>query len=332
MIKKLFRNLLLTLIAFTFWQCNNDHNLEHDGHENHSETGETHSEHDELEGHEDHDESEEIDVIISDKEMKEFGIITQIAGGGELQLHVNLTGEIIIPPDNLAHIYPRFDGIVKKVLKSVGDKVTIGEVLAIIESNESLSEYEVKSLIKGTVIEKHLTQGEVINDSDHGFVIADLQTVWAQLQIFQKDLPYIKIGQKVEVSAGKGFTATNGSVSYISPVIDERTRTATCRIILDNQDDMWRPGLFINGRVTTVNILVNILIPKTAVEIINGENVIFVRAHEGFSPRHISIGRINDKTLEVIDGLKPGEEFISTGGFTLKAELQKSEFGDGHAH
>ena len=328
----MFRNLLLTLIAFTFWQCNNDHNLEHDGHENHSETGETHSEHDELEGHEDHDESEEIDVIISDKEMKEFGIITQIAGGGELQLHVNLTGEIIIPPDNLAHIYPRFDGIVKKVLKSVVDKVTIGEVLAIIESNESLSEYEVKSLIKGTVIEKHLTQGEVINDSDHGFVIADLQTVWAQLQIFQKDLPYIKIGQKVEVSAGKGFTATNGSVSYISPVIDERTRTATCRIILDNQDDMWRPGLFINGRVTTVNILVNILIPKTAVEIINGENVIFVRAHEGFSPRHISIGRITDKTLEVIDGLKPGEEFISTGGFTLKAELQKSEFGDGHAH
>ncbi|NOZ09048.1 MAG: HlyD family efflux transporter periplasmic adaptor subunit [FCB group bacterium] len=278
-----------------------------------------------------HEPAHEI-VEISEAEMREFGIETEIAGPGQLQLHVVLPGEIVIPPDNLAHILPRFTGVVKTVKKNVGDLVKKGEVLAVIESNESLSNFEIKSLITGVVIEKHLTNGEVINDTDHGFLIADLNTVWANLSIFQKDLPFVHPGQQVEISAGLGFSSITGTISYISPVINEETRTATARVELDNSSGDWRPGLFVNGKITTTSETVDILIPKTAIEMMDSREVIFVKMPEGFEPRAIHIGRTNDRNLEVLEGLKRGDIYVSQGGFTLKAELQKEEFGGGHGH
>ncbi len=126
-------------------------------------------------------------VQLSQDEIEEFCIVLAKASPGKLQIHVSLPGEIIIPPDNLAHIHPRFPGMVKKVFKHIGDPVKKGQILAIIEGNESLTEYEVKSLIDGTIVEKHLSLGEIAEDSEHGFVVADLSHVWAMLNLYQKD-------------------------------------------------------------------------------------------------------------------------------------------------
>ena len=203
--------------------------------------------------HKDSDEHEANDtesvVQLSDEQLKEFDIEIGTAEPGNIQVQRKLSGEIIVEPDRLAHIVPRFPGIVKEVRKHIGDKVKKGEVLAVIESNESLSTYEVKSLIGGTVTDKHLTLGEVITDDSHAFTITDLSSVWANLSVYQKDLPYVKIGQKVVVSAGPDMPETNGTISYISPLLDEATRTALARVVLANPDGTWRPGLFITGNV-----------------------------------------------------------------------------------
>jgi len=286
----------------------------------------------EKDGHEDDGHEQEEIVTLTNDEIKEFGIELSTAGSGKLEQHVDLTGEIVIDPDRLAHIFPRFPGIVKEVRKKIGNPVKKGEVLAIIESNESLSPYEVKSLIDGNVIDMHLTRGEVIADGDHSFTIADLNKVWVNLSVYEKDLPDIQIGKKVFISAGPNTKEIEGKISYISPVVDEKTRTATARVVLDNRDGYWRPGLFVNGKAIIGDETVSIYVPKTALENFENHTVVFVKHDEGFEPQPVTIGRSNTKAVEIVAGLKPGQIYVSKGGFALKAELQKEAFGDSHGH
>ncbi|KAA3616769.1 MAG: HlyD family efflux transporter periplasmic adaptor subunit [Calditrichaeota bacterium] len=271
-------------------------------------------------------------VQISDAELQEFGIELATAGPGKLAIHVSLPGEIIIPPDNLAHIHPRFAGIVKEVRKHIGDKVRKGDVLAVIESNESLAEYQIKSLIDGTVVEKHFSLGEVVEGTDHGFVVANLSQVWAMLTLYQKDLPFVKTGQEVTISLGSEMEKSVGKIAYISPIIDEITRTAKARIILNNRKGYWKPGLFVTGSIATSESEVDVVIPKTALETFEGKTVVFVKNDEGFEPREVIIGKTNHLNVEAISGIKSGDIFVSKGGFTLKSELQKGEMGEGHGH
>jgi len=267
-------------------------------------------------------------VKLSEKELKEFDIKIESAAPGKLETHVTLSGDIIIPPDNIAHIHPRFSGIVKHVYKNIGDHVKKNEILAVIESNESLTNYNILSLINGTVVDMHLTQGEVVNDGQHGFTIAHLTKVWAYLKVYQKDLPHVQKGGKVRIAAGEDMPVVETVIDYISPVMDETTRTATARVVIDNRSKLWKPGLFVNGEVTTSSRQVKIRIPKTAIEEMNGEKIVFVKKAGGFRPRPISIGKENAFNVEIVSGLKKGELYVSKGGFTLKAQIQKSEFDD----
>ena len=317
----IFRKLLVLVFmlsaALTLQQCSKEESNMHSDTEEH---------HHEAEGHE-----KEI-VMLSKDEMTEFGIEIATAGPGKLKQHLDLTGEIVIDPDRLAHIVPRFAGIVKQVNKKIGDRITKGETIATIESNESLSPYEIKSMIDGQVIDMHLTLGEVISDRDHEIILADLSKVWANLTVYQKDLDKIRVGQKVTISATHGAHQAEGVISYISPVISEQTRTAIARVVLDNRRGIWRPGLFVTGKVIVGEERVSVLAPKTALENYKNNTVVFVKQDEGFAPQPVKIARSNSNAVEIVAGLKPGQVYVSKSGFTLKAELQKEAFGEGHAH
>ncbi|GAB4172314.1 MAG: efflux RND transporter periplasmic adaptor subunit [Calditrichia bacterium] len=284
----------------------------------------------EVHGHEEEGHEKKL-VRISDEEMKEFGVELATAGPGRLTQHVDVTGEIVVDPTRLAHIVPRFSGIVKDVKKQIGDKVKKGEVLAIIESNESLTPYKVKSLIDGTVIDMHLAGGELISDESHAFTVADLSVVWAQLDIYQKDLGRVKVGQNVIISALAGTIKAKGTISYISPIVDEETRTVAARVVMNNSGGIWKPGLFINGKIQVSDVVVPIRVPKTALQTIENETVIFIKKDDGFYPQPVKIGKENSHAVEIISGLREGDIYVAHGGFTLKSELSKEAFG-GHGH
>ncbi len=277
-------------------------------------------------------ETHEEVVHLPPEELKEFGIELATAGAGKLETHIDLTGEIVINPDRLAHIIPRFPGIVKAVRKRIGDDVKKGEVLAVIESNESLAPYNVVSLIDGTVIEMHLTRGELVSDATHAFVVADLSHVWADLNVYQKDLTRVRIGQKAIISASPAPVEATGRISYISPVVDESTRTAIARVVLPNPKRQWRPGMFVTARVIVGNFTARVVVPKTALQRLGENTVVFVKTDEGFQPRTVHIGRANTRAVEILSGLNPGETYVSKGGFTLKSELLKESFGEGDEH
>ncbi len=271
-------------------------------------------------------------VSLSEEELEEFSIELETAGPGTLSIHTHLSGEIVIDPDRLAHIVPRFPGVVREVRKRIGDRVKRGEVIAVIESNESLAPYEVKSLIDGTVIDLHMTRGELIEDEDHTIVVADLSQVWADFSVYQKDLPRVRIGQSVTIHTATGAQDTRGEISYVSPVVDEETRTAIARVILPNPDGYWKPGLFVRGVLAVDEVAGGIVVPRSAVETMDGRDIVFVLTEHGFEPRTVVLGRSNETHVEVVGGLEAGERYVAGNGFTLKAEFEKSSFGDGHGH
>jgi len=286
--------------------------------------------HDAADAHDDHD-AERV-VPLSQEQLDEFGIELARAESGGLKIQKAFSGEIVIEPDRLAHIVPRFPGIVTEVHKHIGDKVRAGEVLAVIESNESLAPYEVKSLIAGTVTDKHLTLGEVITDNSHAFTITDLSSVWANLSIYQKDLAYVKPRQKVVISAGADMPEATGTISYISPFLEEATRTATARVVLSNPDGRLRPGLFITGYVDVDSAEATVVIPRTALQSVDDHTVVFVQTGRGFVPQPVTLGKGSKTHVEILAGLQPGQTYVRKGGFTLKAQLARGSFASGHAH
>ena len=267
-------------------------------------------------------------VKISAAEMEEFGIVVRTAGPDIIQMHADLLGEIKADPSKIAHMAPRFEGIVKKVYKGIGDKVKKGETISVIESNESLTNYKMNSAIDGTVIDMHMTPGELLNgDSDHDITVANLETVWAKLSVYQKDLSIIKEGQTAIISAGDEAYMTEGIISYISPIVDEATRTATARVALDNISGKWKPGMFVTAKVLTLHKNLPLVVDKNAIQIFEGQSVVFVKDEDGFRPQPVSVGLQNDKTVEILSGLHAGQSYIAKGAFTIKAEIMKESFG-----
>lgn len=271
-------------------------------------------------------------VQLSPAEIEEFEIEIGVAGPGTIETSVSLPGEVRPNADRLAHIVPRYSGIVTEVRANIGDRVKKGQVLAIVESDESLSPFELHTLISGTVISKHITLGEAVARDRDSYVIADLATVWIDISVYQHDINRIKVGQEAHIYVGHELEEDSGKISYVTPIVNEATRTATARVVLPNPHGTWHPGMFVTARITLQRSDVPIVIPRTALQSMHGESVVFVETATGFMPQDITVGRSDESQLEVLSGLTAGQRYVTKGGFTLKAEMAKESFGDGHGH
>lgn len=200
------------------------------------------------------------------------------------------------------------------------------------QPDASYTRYELTAPFDGVVVAKHITIGENLKDDADVFSVADLSSVWVMLTVYQKDLPFLALEQPVQIISREGRLESKGKISYLSPVIDEETRTAKTRVVLSNTDGLWRPGLFVNGTVTTQNQNVSVRILRTALQSVENQTVVFVQDAEGFKPQIVKVGKTNATYAEILSGLLPGQKYAASGAFTLKAQLSKGEFESGHSH
>ena len=202
--------------------------------------------------------------------------------------------------------------------------------------DEKLAWYPLRAPFDATVIEKHITLGEKLSDESCTFTVADLSTVWIDLNIYQKDLPLIRPGQHVAVTVGSAVGKVNGKISYVGPIVGERTRTALARVVLDNTSGMLRPGTFVTAEVLVDKVAAKVAVPKDIIQDMDDKPTVFVWTGHAFEPRTVSVGRVNDTFVEITSGLRPGEKIVTKNGFRLKAELQKvaggAHAGHGHVH
>lgn len=198
---------------------------------------------------------------------------------------------------------------------------------------ERLAWYPLRAPFDGLVIEKHLTLGEKHGDDSNAFTIADLSSVWVDINVFQKDLPHVRKGQTVWLSTVSGTNA-QGAVAFVAPIVDHKTRTALARMVLPNPDRQWRPGLFVNAELAVGGDGASVVVPKDAVQRMGGQPVVFVDEGDELRAAVVSVGRRDTTRVEILSGLSPGECVVVEGAFELKAKIVTRGLGAhaGHGH
>lgn len=202
------------------------------------------------------------------------------------------------------------------------------------ESEKLLTRFEITAPFAGTILEKHVTLGEMVNNETVVFIVADLSTVWVDLQVYQKYLMFVRKGQKVLINAGNSIADAEGTISYVGPFVAAKSRTALARIVMDNKDGRLRPGIFVTAKVATETTAAAVVVAKSAIQTIEAKKCVFIKDADGFETRFVTIGKSDAEKVEIISGLKQGEKYVSKGAFDLKAKIVTSTLGShaGHGH
>lgn len=239
-------------------------------------------------------------------------------------------GKIAANEEAMAHVMARFPGVVKVVNKRLGDNVKKDDVLAVVESNDSLRPYDVTAAVAGTIIAKDATPGEFVKDDMGLFTIADLSTVWVDLSVFRKDFKKLAMGAVVTLHVADESEPITARVDYISPFGTEGTQTMLARCVVPNKDGDLRPGLFVTGEVSTGETKAALAVQIGAIQTLHEKTVVFVQDEEdkdgdAFQAKEVKLGVKDSEHVEILEGLKAGEKYVAVNSFILKAEIGKSE-------
>jgi membrane fusion protein, heavy metal efflux system len=262
-------------------------------------------------------------VALSDAKVAAAGIELAKASPGVLRDSLLLNGMVQPNQESLVQVTPRFPGIVRDVRKRIGDHVQKGDVLAIVESNQSLTPYELKAALAGTVIDRQTTLGEYVSEQKPAFVIADLATVWVDFSVYRRDLSRVSVGDQVLIEPADGGPTIEAKISYLSPVGSSDTQSALARSVVPNSKQRLRPGLFITGRLTLSAKQVGVAVKSSALQTVENRTVVFVRNGEKFEARDVEIGERDPELVEITFGVLEGDVYAAKNSFIVKAELAK---------
>ena len=380
--------------------------------------------------------------FASQESATKAGIDVDVVAERPMSDAIAANGEVVFDPTRIAHLSPRVPGTVAAVVKTVGDDVRSGDILALVDSAsvgqaksqllqaivqvqlkrtnaerlrtagggvpgkllteaesavqeaeiaflsgrqslmnlgfdvpDDLEEHETKTIAKnlrqlgipasclaavpagsrtanlipiiapydGVVVKSDVVAGEVVDATKLLYTVADPQQVWLTLNVRQEDAKYLSRGLNILFQTDDGAQQIAGRISWISPTIDEHTRTLQVRVKLDNADGKLRDGTFGTARILLRNEPQAIVVPREAVQSTSDAHFVFVRdrnflkeeSPKVFHVRQVRIGAGNDKFVELLAGVLPGEVVATKGSNVLLAQLLRSNLGAGcgcHEH
>ena len=275
-----------------------------------------------------HYESYEGRTSIPDRIANDSGIVTGVAGPQQIVETIELTGTVQADPARVSEVRARFSGIVTRVLRDTGDYVSRGETLGTVETNESLRSVPVVAPISGLIVNRSIQVGQVTSD-DPLFIIADLSEVWAQLDVFGRDLGAIATGQQVSISSLDGSVFT-GAIDWVSPLVSHGSQSVRARIPVENPDGALRAGQFVRARVTVAETDVPLAVRRSALQTFRDFDVVYAKVGDTYEVRMLQLGLRDEDYIEVLNGLSPGEIYVTDNSYLVKADIEKS--GASHDH
>jgi len=278
------------------------------------------------EDHTDSDEGHNETVEISAEMADELGITTRLASGGEIDRLLLLYGKAMPDPQQVSHVAARYPGMIRDIVPALGDSVEAGQVIATIEANSSLQEYQILAPLSGTVIEKHANPGELATDQPL-LTIANYDNIWIDLTVFPGDSQWVVPGLPVTITMDN--LSALSKIRYLNPS-QGNSPTVIARVPLANPDGRWAPGLLVEARVQIERVIVDMLVDNDALQTFEGNQVVFIKNANTYSPRPLTLGRSDGDSTEVIAGLEPGEYYVVTNSYLLKADLEKEGVEHGH--
>ena len=262
-------------------------------------------------------------------------------------LHVNFTGEEVRKGQLLATIYsPELYAAQQELItavslkesqpalyKAVRNKLKLwklseNQINQIETSGKVKENFPVYATVSGTVSQKLVEQGDYIKQGQPLFKIANLNSVWANFDVYENQINLFKKGQEISITTNayvnKEFKA---KVDFIDPVLNIKTRTVTLRVVLNNQNDIFKPGMFVQANIegNLVNKEGVITIPSSAVLWTGERSVVYLKNNPDqpiFEMREVSLGVRMGESYEVLDGLLQGDEIVTNGTFTIDAAAQ----------
>lgn len=272
----------------------------------------------------------EMQVKIVAEAAQRAGVVAEPAGPATMTETLAVYGQVKLNANKVARAVPRFGGIVREAHKALGDTVTAGEVVALVETNQSLATIEVKAPLAGVIVDRDVNAGETVADGATLYTIADLSDVWVDLNVPKRDQSRVKVGQAAVIHADDGGAGARGTISWISPISSAEAQTLVARVVLDNADQRWRPGLFVKAELTLSELAAAVAVKESALQTLFDFTVVFSQHGDLYQARPLELGRRGGGYVEVLKGLKAGEHYVTENSFLIKADIGKS--GASHDH
>lgn len=272
----------------------------------------------------------EMQTVIEANAAQVAGMEVAAAGPATLGESLTVYGQVKFNENKLARAEPRFGGIILDARKLIGDSVTAGEVVALVETNQTLMTMDVKAPIDGVIVERNATAGETISDGASLYTIADYSEVWIELNIPKRDQARVGLGQSVIIHADDGGETVVGEISWISPITHVESQTVPARVVLANPNGRWRPGLFIKAEIALGERVVDVAVNEAGIQSLFDFTVVFSQHGDLYQARPLELGRKGGGFVEVLKGLDAGERYVIENSFLVKADIGKS--GASHDH
>jgi len=258
---------------------------------------------------------------------EQSGVRTARIGAGTIRDEHDVQGLLTPIEGRHARIVARFPGPVRAVRAGIGDTVKAGQVLAVIESNVSLSDYSVTAPFAGTVLSRSVTVGDLAGDSPL-FEIADLSKLWVDIHLFGGDAQHIRAGLPVEITRLSDGLSKTTTLDRVLPGTATASQSTVARATIDNGDGNWRPGAAVRARVSVSEDAAALVVPLDAIQQLRNQEVVFVRSGEDYEAHPVKLGRRDGHHAEVLDGVKAGDDVVVEQSYLIKADIEKSSVED----
>lgn len=274
---------------------------------------------------------EENIVTLTQENLKNVTLKTEPAQLSNLGMTLKAAGRISANWNKTAKVTSTLEGRLSKLNFDLNDPVQAGDVVALVESPELLGKaLELKASIDGVIIERAVTTGELVDKSKAIYTISDPTQLWAIAEVKERDIAAVKLGQDATFTTLAYPDETfHGKVVLIGNQVETGSRTVEARIAVDNTDGRLKPGMFADVQIVTTILDRVLLIPDSALETDGANQIVFV-ALDGnkFEKRIVKLGLEQSGRVQILDGVKAGENIVTTGGFILKSEMLKGQLGE----
>lgn len=273
---------------------------------------------------------EALSTVIPATTARQAGIRVQPVDPGTIADEHEVQGLLTPIEGRKAEVMARFPGPIRSVRANVGDTVRAGQPLATIDSNLSLSTYTVSAPMSGVVTARNASVGAIAGDGAPLFGIADLSRLWVDLHVFGADAEHIRAGAQVRVTRMSDGKTVQTTLERVLPGMATASQSTVARATLDNADGLWRPGAAVKARITVARTPAALVVPLSALQTIDGEEVVFVREGETYSARPVEIGARDAQRVAISGGLRTGEQVVVEESYLIKADILKE--GASHEH
>lgn len=272
-------------------------------------------------------ESYEGRTIISAQAAETGGLKAEPVGAASVDLTLDLPGRIVLRPNARAEIRAPYAGRILEMTKAVGDAVQQGEVLMRIEASDNLRVYQIMAPMSGVVLERNANVGDLTNATN--YVIADPAKLQVVFFAFPRDAEKLRAGQTVEIR-GLGENKISTVIKNLQASADPTTQTVAIYADIENPEGLWRAGMAIEGIVTVASAKVPLAVRTRALQRFRNFTVVFAKIENTYEVRMLKLGRRSPEWTEVLEGIEPGEVYVTDNAFLIRADIEKS--GASHDH